>query len=256
MPSKKSWCDIQSLIRKHHAEGGAFSVNTLNHHDAIIISNTLELTDGALNLNSNTITLTNSSPSAITRNQGFILSEQTDNSGKLAWNIGSTTGAHVYPFGTPAGTYIPFTLDLTAGNIGSVAVSTYPTADDNTPYPVTPVLVSHVNNAEGNDNSHDIVNRFWQVDKDGPSGTATMTFSARRSEVDGLHTLRMKRWNSNTQNWDVPLPEQTTTETTVTVQNVTNFSPWMMQGSQARDFPLNSSALMRLYVTIKLTSTG
>src|SRR5205085_4478887 len=99
------------------------------------------------------------------------------------WNMASTTGAHVFPFGTAGGSYIPYTLNLTAGTIGNVTVSTYPTAVNNTPYPTTPTNVTHVRNSSGVDNSLNTVDRFWEVNRTGASGTVTMTFVATAAEV-------------------------------------------------------------------------
>jgi len=197
----------------------------------VIIANTLTLTSGPLNLNSKTLTINNNSSTAISRTSGYIVSEQTNNSGKVKWNIASVVGSHVYPFGTASGTYIPFTLNLTAGNIGNVTISTYPTPANNTPYPTTPVSVTNLNNAAGNDNSANVVDRFWQIDKDGAGGTATITFVASSSEIGSITNLIAQRWNSSTNNWEIPLSPQTNTATSVTVSGVTNFSPWTLSGN-------------------------
>ncbi len=174
------------------------------------------------------VVVENSAANAITRTSGYIKIEANTMS-KLKWSIGTNTTAHVFPFVTAAGVYIPFTLQVTAGDIGHVAVSTYPTAANNTPYPAT---VTHMN-ILGVDNSANVVDRFWQIDKDGPSGTATLTFQATPAEVGTITTLRAQRWNSATNNWDAPLPGQTSGATSVTVPGVTTFSPWAISGNDA-----------------------
>ena len=194
----------------------------------LTVRDTLELSKGPLFLNSHTLTLNNGALSAVSRTDGYFVSEQTDNSGKIKWNIGSTTGAHVFHFGNLAGNYIPFTLNLTAGTIGNVTVSTYPTASNNTPYPVTPIAVTNMYDHNGNDNSSNVVDRFWQIDKDGVSGTATMIFTAAPSEVGSLTALQAQRWNSG---WEAPLPGQSNTAYSVTVPNVSSFSPWTISGN-------------------------
>lgn len=196
----------------------------------VIISNSMALTSGQLNLNSKTLTITNNAATALSRTNGYILSEQTDNSSKVIWTIGTNTSSHVFPFGTTAGAYIPFTLAVTAGDIGNVTVSTFPTAADNTPYPTTPISVTHLN-AGASDNSANVVDRFWQIDKDGPSGTATLTFEATAAEVGTIGTLRAQRWNSSTGFWDDVLPGQSNTATSVTVPGVSTFSPWALSGN-------------------------
>jgi hypothetical protein len=196
----------------------------------IQITNSLVLTSGSLNLNSKTLTINNSSSGAITRTSGYIVSEQTDNSGRIKWNIGTNTTAHIFPFGTIGGTYIPFTLTVTSGNIGNVTVSTYPTSVDNTPYPSTPTAVMNVS-ASGTDNSANVVDRFWQIDKDGTGGTATLIFTASPSEIGTMTSLKAQRWNSSTHSWDGPLAGQTSSATGVTVPGVSQFSPWTLSGN-------------------------
>lgn len=172
------------------------------------------------------VVVENPAANAITRTSGYIKIEDNTQS-KLKWNIGANTEAHVFPFVTASAVYIPFTLQVTAGNIGNVAVSTYPTAANNTPYPTG---VTHVE-ILGVDNSANVVDRFWQIDKDGPSGTATLTFQATPAEVGSITTLRAQRWNSSTSNWDQPLAGQTNGAYTVTVPGVTTFSPWTLSGN-------------------------
>ena len=192
------------------------------------VTSSLVLTTGGLTLNSKTLTINNSSPTAVSRTNGYTVSEQTDNSGKTIWNIQNTTGPHIFPFGTASGNYIPFTLDLTAGNIGNVTVSTYPTASNNTPYPSAPIVVTNMNDAFENDNSANMVDRFWQIDKDGASGTATLQFTATSAEVGTITSLQAQRWSNG---WQQPLPEQSRTATTATVPNVSTFSPWTLSGN-------------------------
>jgi len=198
----------------------------------IDIVNSLALTAGQLNLNSNTLTVNNAAGTAISRTSGYIASEQTNNSAKLIWGIGANTSVHVFPFGTAAGVYIPFTLMVTAGNIGNVTVSTYPTASNNTPYPTTPASVTNVDRY-GVNNSANVVDRFWQIDKDGASGTATLTFTATAAEVGTISTLLAQRWNTTTSKWENPLGGQSSGATTVTVSGVTAFSPWAVSGNNA-----------------------
>lgn len=195
------------------------------------ISNTLNLTDGPVILNSQLLTIISGLPSSLTRTNGYVVSEQTNNSSRLRWNITTNTGVHEFPFGTVAGLYIPFVLNLTAGNIGNVTLATYPTGIDNTPYPSTPNAVTTMVDSSGMDNSVNTVDRFWQIDKSGPSGTATLTFNATLDEVGAIQNLKARRWNPATTAWEAPLPGQSNTATSVTVPNVTNFSPWTLAGN-------------------------
>jgi hypothetical protein len=196
----------------------------------VVINNSLVLTSGSVDLNSNTLIINNAASTALARTGGYILSEQTDNSSKVRWNIGSDASAHVFPFGTASGDYIPFTLEVTAGNIGNVTVSTYVTAADNTPLPTVPVAITNVDRM-GSDNSANVVDRFWQIDKDGPDGTATVTFEASADEVGTITALQAQRWNGTTSEWEAPLPGQVSSATGVTVSGITAFSPWALSGN-------------------------
>lgn len=191
----------------------------------------MAFTAGPLNLNSRLLTINNAATGAITRSAGYAISENVANASKIQWNMGSTTGSHIYPFGTVGGIYIPFTFNLTAGTIGNVTLSTYPTATDNTPYPVTPDLVTNVDGATG-DNSANTVDRFWQIDKTGGSGTATLTFIATPGEVGSISNLLAQRWNTSTSIWEAPLPSQISLANGATVPGVTNFSPWTLSGNE------------------------
>ncbi len=203
---------------------------TLN--GAMSISNVLALGTGNLDLNQNTLSILNSAAGAITYSTGYIKSEQTDNSSKIAWTIGSNTGSHVYPFGTNGGSLIPFTFTVTAGDVGAFSVATYSTNSTCKPYPVTPDSVLHVRNVAGFDNSSNTVKRFWQLTKGGVSGTANMTFTAAAAEVGTITSLRAQRYNKINNGWDQPIGGQSNpTAYSATVSGVSTFSPWTMSGN-------------------------
>lgn len=190
----------------------------------VTIDNTFFLANGAVDLNGYVLTLNNGVSSAISRTNGYIISENPNNSGKLRWNMGSSTGDHLFPFGTSGGAYIPFTFNLTEGTIGNVTVSTYPTGANNCPLPSSPVVVT-----EANDPSN-VVDRFWQIDKDGVSGTANMTFTYANNEVPekGEEELQAQRWNGIS--WDAAIGGQISdaSANTVSVTGVSAFSPWAL----------------------------
>ena len=193
---------------------------------ALTVKGILTITDGELNLNGKTLTINNPDSAAIIRTGGYILSENTNNSGKVQWNIGTDLTAHVFPFGTAAAEYIPFTFDLTSGDSGNVTVSTYPTAADNLPFPSG---VTNLNNG-GSDNSVNVVDRFFQIDLAGEtSPVVTVTFTATNTEVGSIVDLVAQRWNGTL--WEDPIIGQSNTATSVTVPNVTQFSPWALTAS-------------------------
>jgi len=196
------------------------------------VLNTLNLTSTWFRLNGNTMFIKNSATAAIINGGGGIISENTGNNSKISWDINSTTGAHAIPFINTFGDDVTFIFNLTSGNAGRVTVSTYPTAANNTPYPVTPQLVTNVDAFGPIDNSLNTVNRFWQIDPTGPNPTATLTFTYAEPEWDGgvEPNYNAQRYDDVTDIWQPMLPGQTasTVTNTVIVPSVTTFSPWTL----------------------------
>ncbi len=192
----------------------------------IIVSNTLILNDGPLLLNGNELSVTNPLASAVSRTSGLIVSESTDNSSKINWSIGTDIDEHIFPFGTVSSDYIPFSFDLNSGDAGIVSVSTYPTGTDNLPYPAGVTNIE----ADGINNSAHTVDRFFQIDLAGETTpSADISFAATAGEVGSISALMAQRWNGTI--WEPALPGQTNTASSVTVPNVTQFSPWAMSGN-------------------------
>ncbi len=201
------------------------------------VSNVATFTNGQFTLNGKTLTITTAATTGIAYTSGYIYSELTNNSSKVQWNISTTTGSHIIPFGMSSG-IIPFTFNLTAGDIGNLTVSTYGTPSTNLPWPTTPVNVANLNCYCGccaPDNRNATADRFWQIDKTGASGTADITFSYEAAELpstvpyNDATTMRAQRYNSSTNIWVYPaIAGQTTSGFSVTVPGVTTFSPWAL----------------------------
>ena len=201
------------------------------------VSNVLTLTSGMVDLNSKTLTISSPLTTAIGYTSGYLKSEQSNNSSKVQWNMASTTGAHTIPFGTAAGTLIPLTLNLTAGNIGNVTASTYPTAANNTPYPVTPDSVLHLRDNLFIDNSANVVDRFWQINRSGAAGTLTITYTYTTAEepATGDATLVSQLYTTAYKAWYAPFPSQTNNAATniVTTPGITLFGPFTLVKSES-----------------------
>ena len=206
------------------------------------LTNVLGLTSGACDMNTNTLTINLQNTAAIVRTSGYLISDQTDNSSKLVRKIGTTIGSFLFPFGKSDGEYIPFTLETTAGDIGDVTISTYSTGSDNLPLPTTPDLVSNLNSVIGAlpDNRENTIDRFWQIDKSGVSGTANLTFSYAQTEASGNvsaseNLLEAQRYNTSTNDWEPAISGQVANaaNNTVQVSGVSSFSPWSLALSSA-----------------------
>lgn len=151
----------------------------------------LLLTSGPLVLENNTFIVNNTATTGISRTSGYIVSETTNMSSRLQWNIGTAAAGNTFsiPFGTAAGSYIPFTASIgTAGTgAGNLTAATYPTAADNTPYASYPDAVSTMQG--GNplvaDNSSNVVDRFWGITYNSFTSNPTATFSCTYTAAEG-----------------------------------------------------------------------
>ncbi len=136
-------------------------------------------------LNSNILTITNPAVTAVTYGTGYVLSETNvgTNPSVMRWNMGTTTGAHIYPFGVAA-TQIPFTFNKTTVGISNINVSTRATpAADNLPWESTVSFMYCPNNTSSGNNCAigSVIDRWWQVTNSGVV-TADMVFTYRGAE--------------------------------------------------------------------------
>ena len=120
---------------------------------------------GIVNItNSAFVVIDNPNSNAITRNtSGHIISEGEFN--RVKWNIGTTAGSYVVPFGIGAAEYLPvsFTTASAVGATGNLTFAMYPVGSwlntSNLPTGVT----NFVNNYGAN-NSAFAVDRFWRIE--------------------------------------------------------------------------------------------
>ncbi len=220
------------------------------------LSSQLILTNGGLNLNSFTLYVNNPATTAIVRDGitylGYIVSNSLDQNftNILKWNIGTTTGDHIFPFGVDAATYIPFTFNLSAGgSSGNVQVSTYPDPGTTaaTVFSDRPTIVTNLasinNPTVPSSNAANIVRRFWMITPDinpitGGAANITFTYGSDALEApltgEEANSMEAQHYATSTNTWDFPfLPSQTsnTSSNTVSVPAVTTFSPWAITQS-------------------------
>lgn len=196
---------------------------------------TLSVNNSVLDLNSKELTISNDATTAITYLAGYILSEKTDNSSTVKWQIKSNSGVHTVPFGTNSGVQIPVSFNLTAGNAVEVIFSTFPTAANNTPFPVSPQNVTHVRDLAGIDNSANTVDRFWYVSSSGsPTSNITLTWASSENAVTGNISPKAQRWVQLGERWESILPGQLNpTIQSVLIPSVTNFGTWAVARQDA-----------------------
>jgi hypothetical protein len=153
------------------------------------------------NLNSFTLTITNPAAAGVTYGTGYIQSETAAsfNPSIMQWNMGASTGAHVFPFGTAA-TQLPFTFNKTSAVASNISVSTRATGiNDNLPWsaPVTHMF-SPVIGANGS--IPVVIDRWWDIYASA-STNADITFSYRGTENTlsapyNIGSLGAQNWNT------------------------------------------------------------
>ncbi|MEQ6121120.1 T9SS type A sorting domain-containing protein [Reichenbachiella sp. MALMAid0571] len=204
------------------------SSNNLQLNTNATVAGSLILTDGVLDLNTNTLMLSNPDAGAVSRTNGYILSENTSFNSSVAWAIGTDVTEHSFPFGNASGDYIPFVFELNSGDAGLVTVATYGTGADNLPWPPG---ITGLNDESGNENSENTVDRFYNINLSGESSPdADITFNASAVEVGTISTLQGQKWSGG---WQAPLPGQTPGATSVMIPGVTSFSTWAISGNSS-----------------------
>lgn len=180
-----------------------------------------------LDLNSKTLSISNTSSTGIHGILGGILSEDVDNSSKIKWTVNSTFGNHIIPFKNTAGLDIPFNFFLSSGNAGDVTISTYATSAANLPLPITPIAVTNILNVAGANNSANVVDRFWEVDMTGvPVASLNFSWAPAENAANGNSNPRAQRWITPA-GWLAPVAGQTNPTTqSVLVSNVTTGGPF------------------------------
>lgn len=174
-------------------------------------SGVLALGSRPLDLNSNTLIVTNPLTGAITRVNGYIISETSPvpGYGIIQWDIGNAaTGNYVFPFGSLAANYIPLSLNITAAGAqsttGAISASTYPTntgaAINNRPLPTG---VNDLNNNCGTEHAPKMLDRFWVINTSNynTNPVANKQFTYIESEWDPTGGSTNTITESDLQSW-------------------------------------------------------
>ena len=139
---------------------------------------------------------------------GNLVSENEYN--VVRWNIAGNLGTYNIPYYSTTGNVkIPFILQKTSAGTGgnNIDFSTYPTNNNNVPYPST---VTHMSNAQtGANNSLNTIDRFWMIKANSYATRPDfdMTFNYDAVETGGSNTIVVgnmvaQRFNSSANTWN------------------------------------------------------
>lgn len=203
-----------------------------------------------------TINMENGATNAITvtgaAGDAYIRSETNlgTNPSIVRWYIGTTTGAHVIPFGHSAGSnnYIPFTFSVNSGTAGGyLDISTRATDDgavtdnrNNLPWEST--VTNMYDPTLSQDGALEaVIDRWWQIDVSA-AYNADITFSYRGAEntLDapynsgniGAQRWDGTEWQPDNANWGSAAAVLAGVGT-CTVTGVSAFSPWILSSLSA-----------------------
>ncbi|MUH38264.1 Ig-like domain-containing protein, partial [Zobellia amurskyensis] len=204
----------------------------------------MNLNDSRLDLNSNTLQITNSLIGALISNEGYIVSEDVLNQSKVIWQtspLSSTQEKYTIPFATTAGELIPLSIERASGDLGVITVSTYSVGSDMLPLPTQPEAVVTMLDEGGGDLNSTSVNRFWQLDKSG-TGEANLTLTYTEDEVplNGEANLSAYRYDTNVDRWQKKgVAVLDASANTLMIERVSEFSPWTLSEGESPTLDLN-----------------
>ncbi len=185
---------------------------------------------------------------------GKIITKHEKN--QVKWNIGTNTGTYTVPFTTAttatngSESQIPISVNITGAGTGSgnIKFSSYTDNNALNNFQVSdykPSDVTNMDNGDGEDNSNNVVNRFWIIDANGytdkPDVNLSFTYDQEEVDATGNNNIAElnifpQRWNSTASQWhDVTLSGtlNTTSNTLsgVTVAKANFFRSWALVSS-------------------------
>lgn len=194
---------------------GFSQVRTVIKDDAYLVLNTAATTDSVF------VVLANGNANALSTagTGGNIITKKEKN--QIKWNVGTNTGTYTVPFTTAATatnaseSKIPASVNITGAGTGSgnLKLSTYTDNDatnNSTTSDYKPSDVTSFLNSNSEDNSANVVNRFWILDANGYTDKpdVTLSFTYDDDEVTAAgNTLSEadifpQRWNSTVSAWN------------------------------------------------------
>ena len=213
----------------------------------IYVRTRLELAQGEFNLNGNELTIESGLANAITRINGYIKSKTNAayNPSIITWK-NLSGGDHIFPFGVSPSGYVPVTFTPLTGMGGNVSVSTRATSSpDNTPLPDASPVVSSAVTLDNSYAVSQVIDRWWNITANGFTANVTLSYLGSENTMNdscAKGKLQVNRWSGS--NWGVaPCNDNGVTSGTgtVTINNTSLFSAWMVTGQLFANSPLNTT---------------
>jgi hypothetical protein len=161
-------------VRENPTDFGYLELSNNSHaflQTNISVENELFLKSGYIDLNHNTLFITNPEPNSIKISSGYILSTTYDN--RLIWNTENKKTKYFIPFADDAGTQVPINFEIISLGSGQEEFNTYQTDDNNNPLPAAIPDLSY----KGSDISNKTIDRFWYINPNGSKLKTTLYFS-------------------------------------------------------------------------------
>ncbi|CAN5454994.1 hypothetical protein BH09BAC1_BH09BAC1_00890 [soil metagenome] len=213
------------------------------------VNGKLVLSTANIKLNNFKLSMNSNNPANLINTTGYVVSENQPAAGygRFEWAIGNAAvgNSFVYPFGSTAGTYIPFNFEVTAQGTagGKLAVATYPTdwtlLPNNTPFPTG---VTNINNIIGTSNYARELDRYWIPEESGfttnPTGKLTFTYRDVEWNLPQNNIIETRleahRWLPGTSAWQFAngTSIRNTVANTIIIPNQNVFTPFTIVDPQ------------------------
>jgi hypothetical protein len=218
---------------------------TITLDRTIGIQELIDIANGRINLNTNTLHILNPSSDAITFTDGGIIAETSDVYSYVRWDIGETgSGSYAIPFVNNTDTSIAVSYSLETagtGTDGYILATTYGTDADNNPLPLG---ITNLDLASFNSGLN-VVDRFWNISAVDYTTTPDIAAgfgydpnaeSSTPNSIDPLD-LQVISWNTASAEWDTTPDTQVNGDSasTLLMDNYGDFALWSEEVSSVID---------------------
>ncbi len=204
--------DVQTI-------GGGFNTLfnnvSLRENQAVIlestigIGNSVNLNNGVIDLNTNTLHILNPANTALQASTGSVRAETSDSYGFVRWDVGEEAeGQYTVPFVNDFDVSLPVVFELNTqgeGEQGYLLLSTFGTDETNSPLPLD--VTNNVVN--GDDSGLNLVDRFWIVRNNdyvvSPNTSLSISFDdvneAADPNVIAVDQIEVIHWDATSSSW-------------------------------------------------------